>query len=42
MVLFHTLDDDVAMTSVSRYMITKSVLTAKPVQMQPVLSQRLV
>jgi hypothetical protein len=42
MVPFRALDDDVVVTSVSRYMITKSVLTAKPVQMQPVLSQRLV
>jgi hypothetical protein len=35
-------DDDVAVTSVSRYMITKSVLIPKPVQMQPMLSQHLV
>ena len=39
---FRSLDDDVAVTSVSRYMITESVLTHEPVQMQPVLSQRLV
>ena len=42
MVSVRTLDDDVAVTSVFRYMITESVLTPKPVQMQPVLIQCLV